>query len=80
MRWRTVNRHRNTLDELGRLSAHELLGVSPTATETEIKAAYRRKVRAYHPDFIDPFLKRYGEEVMKLLNRAYGVLLLRRHS
>ena len=75
MRWRTVNRHRSALDELRRLPAHELLGVSPTASTSEIKAAYRRKARAYHPDFVDPFLKRYGEEVMKLLNRAYDVLL-----
>ena len=80
MRWRAVNRHRNALDELARLSPHELLGLSPTASEAEIKAAYRRKARLYHPDFVDPFLKRHGEEVMKLLNRAYDLMLSRGRS
>ncbi len=80
MRWRTVNRRTSGLDELDRLSAHELLEVLPTATETEIKAAYRRKARVYHPDSVDPFLKRHGEEVMKLLNRAYRFMLSRRHK
>jgi len=75
MRWRAVDHHRNALEELARLTPHELLGLSPTASEVEIKAAYRRKARVYHPDFVDPFLKGHGEEVMKLLNRAYALLL-----
>ena len=77
MRWRNVNRHQNTLDGLRRLPPHELLGIAATASEIEIKAAYREKARAYHPDSLDPFLKRHGEEVMKLLNRAYQLLLSR---
>ena len=75
MLWR--DRQITTLHELARLPAHELLGVTATASETEIKAAYRKKARAYHPDFVDPFLRRHGEEVMKLLNRAYDHMLFR---
>jgi|GraSoiStandDraft_46_1057282.scaffolds.fasta_scaffold1051556_2 DnaJ-class molecular chaperone len=80
MRWRNLNRHASELDDLARLPAHELLGLSDTAPEADIKAAYRRKARAYHPDFVDPFLRHHGEEVMKLLNRAYDVMLSKRRS
>jgi len=80
MRWRAVNRELNSLEQLRRVPAHELLDVPLTASEAEIKAAFRRKARAYHPDFVDPFLKRHGEEVMKLLNRAYELMLTRARS
>jgi DnaJ-class molecular chaperone len=75
MRW--WDRQIATPQEHARLSDHELLGVAATASEAEIKAAYRKKARVYHPDFVDPFLRRHGEEVMKLLNRAYDHMLSR---
>ena len=80
MRWRPLNRHTSALEELARLPAHELLGVPVTASAAEIKAAYRKKVRVYHPDSVEPFLKPHGEEVMKLLNRAYDLMLSRARS
>lgn len=30
---------------------YEILGVNPTASEEEIKAAYRNKVKEWHPDY-----------------------------
>ncbi|HXD21108.1 MAG TPA: DnaJ domain-containing protein [Vicinamibacterales bacterium] len=80
MKWTPIDFHVRTLDELRRQPPHEVLGVPADASDADVKAAYRRKVRIYHPDFVDPFLKPHGEEVMKLLNRAYDDMLARGHK
>lgn len=51
---------------------YEVLGVSRDATEKEIKQAYRRLVRQYHPD-LNPN-KRDAEERFKEIQEAYEVL------
>ena len=78
MRWRTLNSYRSALEELRGMPAHELLGVPASATVAEIKAAYRKRVRAYHPDCVDPFLKGHGEEADIL--RALARFVVERES
>jgi curved DNA-binding protein len=51
---------------------YKILGVSRSATEREIKQAYRRLARKYHPD-VNPNDKS-AEEKFKQINAAYEVL------
>jgi curved DNA-binding protein len=50
---------------------YEALGVEPGAGEAEIKAAYRRLARKYHPDVSK---EKGAEEKFKSVNEAYEVL------
>ena len=51
---------------------YKVLGVSPNATDEEIKDAYRALVKKYHPDkFADSDLAELANEKMKDVNAAY---------
>lgn len=51
-----------------------VLGVPRSATEKEIKNAYRKLARQYHPDMHKGNSKQEAEEKFKLVNEAYEVL------
>lgn len=75
MKWRDIKGdYRDRIDalrsELSR-DPYAILGVGPQATDEEVKRAYRHKVRAYHPDGKDTFVRAHAEEVMKIVNAAY---------
>lgn len=53
---------------------YKVLGVSRDATEKEIKAAYRKLARQWHPDVHTGKGKEEAEEKFKLINEAYEVL------
>lgn len=51
---------------------YKILGVSPDATDDEVKEAYRKLVKKYHPDkFADSDLAELANEKMKEINSAY---------
>src|SRR3954465_5655110 len=51
---------------------YETLGVSKTASEDEIRSAFRKLARKYHPDVAKD--KKTAEEKFKQINEAYEVL------
>lgn len=53
-------------------SYYETLGVGKTATEKDIRQAYRRLARQYHPDVNSG--DKASEQKFKEINEAYGVL------
>ncbi|RXJ98705.1 hypothetical protein CRV02_13175 [Arcobacter sp. CECT 8989] len=57
------------------MSPYELFEISENSEINEIKAAYRKKMKIYHPDKNTTFSKEYGENVSKILNYAYDKLL-----
>lgn len=54
------------------MNPYSVLGVSPSATDDEVKAAYRKLVKKYHPDrYTDSRLKEEASEKLKEINAAY---------
>jgi curved DNA-binding protein CbpA len=51
---------------------YQILGVPPTASYEQVKAAYRVLARQYHPD-LNPGMP-HAEETFKMINVAYEVL------
>jgi curved DNA-binding protein CbpA len=55
---------------------YEVLGVSQNATDEEIKSAYRKLAKKYHPDnYTDSPLADLAEEKMKEVNEAYDQIM-----
>ena len=58
---------------------YEIIGVSPDATQAEIKKAYRQKVAEYHPDKIEskglpPEFMKFANDKMAEINAAYDAI------
>ena len=60
---------------------YKVLGVSPNATDDEVKDAYRRLARKYHPDnYVNNPLSDLATEKMKEINEAYDEIQRQRKS
>ncbi len=58
-----------------------VLGVSPDATDAEVKAAYREQAKKYHPDnYADNPLSELAQEKMQEINEAYDTIVRLRQN
>lgn len=56
---------------------YEILGIERDATAKEIRVAYQRLVKEYHPDraaTLAPEIREIAEKRTRQLNRAYAIL------
>ena len=60
---------------------YEVLGVSPNASDEEIKSAYRELTRKYHPDAnVNNPLADLAEEKFKEVQEAYDIIMRERQN
>lgn len=60
---------------------YEVLGVTPNATDEQIKNAYRKLAKKYHPDsYVDNPLSDLAAEKMREINDAYDKIMLMRKN
>lgn len=58
---------------------YKVLGVSPTASDEEIKQAYRKLAKQYHPDnYVNNPLADLAAQKMKEINEAYDTIMRQR--
>ena len=54
------------------MDPYKVLGVSPNASDEEVKKAYRELVKKYHPDkYVNSDLKDLASDKLKQINAAY---------
>lgn len=75
MKWRNIpNAYQDRIAELAAQLERDpftVLGIEASASDDEVRLAYRKRVRAYHPDRQDEFIRLHAQEVIKIVNSAY---------
>lgn len=56
------------------LDYYNILGISPTASQKDIKFAFRKLAKQYHPDKVEESCKKAAEDDFKRIAEAYYVL------
>jgi len=71
MKWKEVKRYKDNIEKLKKMNIYEILEINSNASKFEIKKAYLKKIKTYHPDSSDDFVKNNFEEITKIINDSY---------
>ena len=74
LKWKELNRYKDFIEELQQKDPYEILEIKNTATPEQIIKAYLKKVKIYHPDNSDEFIKINNENILKIINGAYETI------
>lgn len=84
MKWRNLSvKYSDRITELGEQlnrDPYAILGIEETATDEEVKRAYREQAKSYHPDKQGDFVRAHSLEVMKIVNEAYAHICAKRNQ
>lgn len=69
-----LNRIQKLIKSASRKDYYKVLDVSKSATQAEIKKAYRKMAQLYHPDRVDSSQLEETQKKMAEINEAYEVL------
>jgi DnaJ-domain-containing protein 1 len=70
--------HSDSQNIHSKMTPHEILGVSPTASKDEIRTAYRKLANQYHPDKVHHLgteFQQLAEAKFKAIQEAYQKLM-----
>lgn len=56
------------------LTYYDILGVARTASEGDIRMAYMKLVKIYHPDLARPSRRKASLQIFQLITAAYAAL------
>lgn len=75
MKWNNLKEgYKSNLEIERRKTPHEILGVEDGVDSSVLRKSYISKVKAYHPDSSDSFMREYNQEMLKIINLAYSTI------
>ena len=71
MNWKSQSiSHASRLEALRAQDPYKVLGIQKGANGEALKEAYYKLMEVYYPAAVDPFMRPYCEELIKIINRC----------